>query len=122
MWTAVFSRPSDASAVRRAAGLLLEEQSVPEADDVVLVVSELVTNAVLHGSAPRSIAIDITPIDVVVEVSDASSAVPVVRDADLLCAGGNGMRIVDRLATSWGVEQNPVGKTVWFRLDRSDAL
>ncbi|QMU75145.1 ATP-binding protein [Streptacidiphilus sp. PB12-B1b] len=55
-----------------------------------------------------------------VEVSDACSAVPVVRGADEpeVADGGRGLVLVEALAQAWGVEllTHGIGKTVWFEL------
>ena len=81
--------------------------------DAVLMVSELVTNAVQHGIGAITLRIEGEPGTVRVEVADdgfvavAPSPVP---DAH----GGWGLRIVDQLADDWGVLE---GNTrVWFRL------
>ncbi|MFG1811536.1 ATP-binding protein [Streptomyces sp. NPDC049040] len=93
------------------------------ADDVVLLVSELLSNACQYGSAPYRVALcDYGPVDggtVRVEVSDASPAEPVMRNLDTPGApGGYGMRLVDRLARSWGVDPDAdgAGKTVWLEM------
>ena len=120
MWTAMFSRRSDVSVVRQAAGREFQSHGFVDDDDLILMLSELVTNAVVHGTAPRSIAIEVTAAEVTVKVSDASPVLPQVRQPEPLALGGNGMRIIDQLASAWGVDLTSGGKTVWIRHDRTD--
>ena len=85
-------------------------------DDAVLVVSELVTNAVLHGTGTRTLRLVGTPWRVRVEVSDGNPVPPAARRSG--ADGGWGIRLVDQLATAWGVSPAPNGggKVVWCEL------
>jgi anti-sigma regulatory factor (Ser/Thr protein kinase) len=84
-------------------------------DDAVLMVSELVTNAVVHGIGTISLRIDINENALRVEVSDEGNAA-IAPSPTLGAHGGWGLRVVDELADDWGVR---VGSTkVWFRIDR----
>jgi hypothetical protein len=83
--------------------------------------SELVTNALLHGTPPISIRVRGTREHPRVEVRDTSTEPPElpttndVRDeADLLLTFGRGLSIVARAADAWGVDIDEDGKTVWF--------
>lgn len=90
-----------------------------EVEVVTLLVSEVVSNAVLHGSAPRSIVVDVSHDVIHVEVHDHEPGDPVVRPVDITRIGGNGMRIVDGLSSAWGVRHVPDdGKQVWFDVFR----
>ena len=84
--------------------------------DVALVVSELVTNAVLHARGP--IEFEVTVEDDVIElrVADQTTELPKITFANGDQVGGAGLRIVDRLARYWGVEQRAGGKVVWCQL------
>ncbi|HEY0217405.1 MAG TPA: ATP-binding protein [Cellulomonas sp.] len=82
-----------------------------------LLTSEVLTNAVVHTRGDRRIAMCAERHDgcVRVEVTDPDPTLPVVRPVRAGRPGGNGMRIVDALATRWGIDLHPgVGKTVWF--------
>lgn len=82
-----------------------------------LLTSEVLTNAVVHTRAHRRIALHAECRDdcVRVAVTDPDPTLPLVRPGSPVRAGGNGMRIVDALASRWGVELHPGrGKTVWF--------
>jgi len=87
-------------------------------DDAELLVSELVTNAMMHTGTDHA-SVGVTAHDEVVriEVEDPSAA-PIVRTVktDLSEPGGLGLGIVDSIARRWGVVQADRGKTVWFEL------
>ncbi len=83
-------------------------------------VSELVTNALLHGEAPLSVRVRGTREHPRVEVRDGSVELPLMPtaglqdEADLLLTFGRGLSIVARCSTAWGVEVEEDGKVVWF--------
>lgn len=80
--------------------------------DVLLALSELVTNAVTHaGSAPR-VQVGLHADQLRVEVRDSSARRPVKR-ASGSAAGGFGVRLVAELADTWGWELDDAGKVVW---------
>lgn len=87
-------------------------------DDVALVVSEMVTNAIRHASPPVSLEIESSDDGVVVAVRDGSPQRPAARHADDEAEGGRGMMLVDLLTTAHGVRPQPPGKAVWARLER----
>jgi anti-sigma regulatory factor (Ser/Thr protein kinase) len=87
-------------------------------DDVLLLASELATNAVLHTSG--SVALfgwRTRNCEWRVEVTDESPErlPPAVRQLPT-AAGGRGLAIVDTLATHWGQRRIPGGKSCWFEL------
>ncbi|WP_299542131.1 ATP-binding protein [uncultured Streptomyces sp.] len=91
------------------------------AEDVLLVVSELVTNACLHAEGPEELRLGRTPHSKVlrVEVADRGAGEPSPRTPHRAGRpGGHGMFIVQRLCLDWGVERTPgeTGKTVWAEL------
>jgi anti-sigma regulatory factor (Ser/Thr protein kinase) len=88
-------------------------------DDVVLLVSELVTNAVRYAEPPVRLELQPGDGEVVVAVRDGSPEPPAPRDADDDAEGGRGMMLVDLLAADHGVRTDPPGKAVWARLRRS---
>lgn len=83
-------------------------------------VSELVTNALLHGSPPLTVRVRGTHEHPRVEVRDGSPDTPVMPagepqdETDLLLTFGRGLSIVARCATAWGVDIEHDGKIVWF--------
>ncbi|MFF8270563.1 ATP-binding protein [Streptomyces sp. NPDC016562] len=111
---------------RRLALLQLHEWGVPESTalcaDAELLVAELAANAVAHGRiAGRDFEVRMVLLEGVlrVEVSDArGDRRPAVRPHLYQAESGYGLRIVDALATDWGVTDRVVGKTVWAELAR----
>jgi serine phosphatase RsbU (regulator of sigma subunit)/anti-sigma regulatory factor (Ser/Thr protein kinase) len=92
---------------------------VPEhkQEDIVLVVSELVTNAILHGEAAKQLRLRRTAWRVVVEVFDNGRRMPHPRVADLDAESGRGLHLVSRLADRWGARPVHGGKVVWCEFD-----
>ncbi len=97
--------------------------TAPALVEVALVlVSELVTNAVVHGrSNPRLAVLARVGGGLFVGVGDDDSRHPVMQDEDQQALGGRGLRLLDSLATRWGVRPEPPGKVVWFELDADAA-
>ncbi|MFF7974175.1 ATP-binding protein [Streptomyces sp. NPDC007905] len=89
------------------------------AEDVLLVVSELVTNACLHAEGPDELFLACDNKVIRVEVSDRGTGQPSPRTPHRAGRpGGHGMFIVQRLCLDWGVVRAPgrAGKTVWAEL------
>ncbi|MEV5509578.1 ATP-binding protein [Streptomyces orinoci] len=89
------------------------------AEDVLLVVSELVTNACLHADGPEELMVSRDGKALRLEVSDRGAGEPTPRSPHQAGRpGGHGMFIVQRLCMDWGVvrHQGGVGKTVWAEL------
>jgi len=90
----------------------------PDVDHTVtLLTSELVGNAVRHAGSDGRIVFHarLGPEQVRVEVADHGSGFdPEIRHV----AAGYGLRLVDRLASRWGVERTSGGCRVWFEVDR----
>jgi hypothetical protein len=85
-------------------------------EDVLLVVSELVTNACLHAGGPAELWIGCDNKVLRIEVSDRGAGSPAPRTPHRAGRpGGHGMFIVQRLCLDWGVVRTPgtAGKTVW---------
>jgi two-component sensor histidine kinase len=94
-------------------------RTTPAVLDIARVlVSELVTNAVIHGrSSPRLDVGATTSGALFVGVGDDDSCCPAVQDDDDDSLSGRGLRLLDALASRWGVRPDPPGKVVWFELD-----
>ncbi|MFH8589797.1 ATP-binding protein [Streptomyces celluloflavus] len=116
------SRPKSVSLARnRAARLIGEWGEVQLAETARLLVSELATNAVLHGAVRgRFLRVRITLTESVLRI-----AVTDARGERLPCEGvpasddthGRGLLLVRTLSARWGVGVLAVGKTVWCELD-----
>ncbi|WP_190017596.1 ATP-binding protein [Streptomyces lucensis] len=98
----------------------------PLAETLVLLVSELVTNAVVHTGRPAVLRLllpepapgAVPSATVRVEVADTSSRAPVPRCAGDDATGGRGLALVDCLADRWGWSPDGAGKSIWCELDR----
>ena len=85
-------------------------------DDAVLMVSELVTNSVLHGGPPVVVGVDCNGNELQVRVRDGSPAMPAPRSAQQSDEHGRGLALVAEMSADWGVDPEPDGKHVWFVL------
>ncbi|MCQ9132946.1 MULTISPECIES: ATP-binding protein [Streptomyces] len=98
----------------------------PLAETLILLVSELVTNAVVHTGCPAVLRLSLPdaaggPSVVRLEVADASDRAPVPRCAGDEATGGRGLALVDGLADRWGWNVEGAGKRIWCELDRCAA-
>jgi anti-sigma regulatory factor (Ser/Thr protein kinase) len=123
---AVRHDPASAALVRQAIARDLESQAVSRdsIDDVVLVASELVGNAVVHttvADADLDIGWQVDGRTVTIWVCDPSLDKPRPRAAEPLATSGRGLAIVAAVASDWGVEPLPTGKRVWARVAVSAA-
>src|SRR5436305_4313239 len=83
-------------------------------DDAELVVAELVTNAILHGSPPVTLRVQLGDDGVRIEVEDSGRQRPMAMRGGVDAMTGRGLNLVACLSTEWGV--TPVdgeGKVVW---------
>jgi len=83
-------------------------------EDVVLVVSELVTNALLHGHGTPVVRLLAGGDHVRVEVCDDSPLLPVSHR--VTPTSGLGLRVVEQLSSAWGASRRDRGKVVWCEL------
>ena len=88
-------------------------------DVVKLLVSELVTNAVLHAKSEAEVVVQLRAECIRVEVLDRSRELPVVKDVPPDATSGRGMALVRSYASAWGTRSLPHGKAVWFEVPRS---
>ena len=82
-------------------------------EPTLLVVTELLSNAVDHGHGPRSLSLELADETVRVEVRDNDPEPPQRQPIDPLRARGRGLQLVDGLSTGWGWTADPPGKVVW---------
>ena len=106
---------------RRLVARALEEWDCAAAlDTVVLLVSEVVGNAVVHAATDVQVAVRLFPHAIRIEATDASPAPIRPRHADVDAESGRGLQLVQRLSSTWGEERTAAGKTVWFEVPRLD--
>ncbi|HEY5335420.1 MAG TPA: ATP-binding protein [Mycobacteriales bacterium] len=113
--------PSDARAVmhaRRFTSRLCARAGVDGdlCDNAVLLTSEVVTNAVIHGRSEARLRVVVDAERIRVEVGDDNSRYPVIQTPDEDALDGRGLRLLDVVATDWGVRDDKIGKTVWFEI------
>jgi anti-sigma regulatory factor (Ser/Thr protein kinase) len=90
-------------------------------DDALLVVTELVTNAVLHARTAFTVTVQVLPDGVLLRVNDAVAAAPSVVRRSSSAESGRGMLLVERLSTAWGTMPDDTGgKAVWALLGGPD--
>lgn len=97
----------------------------PLAETLILLISELVTNAVVHTGCPavlRMLFPDSSDTTVRVEVADASDCPPTPRHAQRDETGGRGLELVDGLADRWGWQPEAGGKRIWCEVDRAERI
>jgi anti-sigma regulatory factor (Ser/Thr protein kinase) len=109
--------PDAAPQAREALGALLAGSAFQHrGDDGALAVSELVTNAVLHGREPVVLRLTLTQQCARVEVEDASPISPSFSMLDPTAVTGRGLMLISAASDRWGVEPVAEGKQVWFEL------
>ena len=86
--------------------------STEDAEPVVLVAHELVTNAVEHARTPLELAVSFDGSDVVVEVHDQSPLQPHLQPFNPAAARGRGLQLVAVLASRWNCVRYACGKTI----------
>lgn len=115
--------PASARTARRWVESRLDDMGLAPLEDLVLLLtSEVVTNAVTHAGTSAVLSLEPSGPGVRVEVHDGSSEPPVRRDPSPDALRGRGVALLDDLADGWGWEPDRpgrCGKTVWFRVLRA---
>jgi anti-sigma regulatory factor (Ser/Thr protein kinase) len=105
--------PGKARTLIREALVGCSEERIASAQ---LLVSELVTNAVLHANPPLVLCIQLNGDQMRVVVTDGSSAHPLARPLHEAVGDGRGLPLVEALSSAWGWHAAGRGKSVWFEL------
>ena len=117
--TALPGEATSAAEARRFVAARLAEAGLDEVvDTAVLLVSELVANAVLHAHTDLVVVVRIDEELITVEVHDGSAGAPAPKHYSSLSGTGRGLVLVEALADGWGMEPTHGGKFVWFELRR----
>ncbi|GAA0916326.1 ATP-binding protein [Nonomuraea longicatena] len=110
--------PEAVGTARHAVRDVLQKRGWPDelVENATLVVSELVTNAVVHGLPPIELRMQVISGFAAGRVTDRSPDLPVPAEADVEGEGGRGLAIVAAVAVGWGSYLLPErgGKAVWF--------
>ena len=92
--------------------------SPADRETAVLLASELVTNALLHGAPPVHLEVRETDDVIRISVTDEHPDIPTMRPMSQEDEHGRGLLLVEALSARWGVDARPPGKSVWFELSR----
>ncbi len=105
--------PASVGRARRWLSKKLEEWGLEDLDyDMSVVLSELVTNAILHARTPVMLRL-VRGETVRIEVTDSSPLLPSLRSHGVRNTTGRGLHLVAALSNSWGSEVTAAGKVVW---------
>ena len=115
--TELAARPESAGAARRFVDSVLRESNLEELrETVLLLTSEVVTNAVIHAHTTVDLIVVVDHSRVRVEVSDDDDRKPELRRAGEQDVSGRGLVLVEILSVAWGVRPRSRGKCVWFEV------
>jgi PAS domain S-box-containing protein len=89
-------------------------------ESAVLLVSELVTNALLHAGTDIDVAAVVDRDGLRVDIGDGSPHLPSRRRYAATAGTGRGLMMLESMVDDWGVTRHRDGKTVWFRLSGQD--
>jgi anti-sigma regulatory factor (Ser/Thr protein kinase) len=121
---AVITLPADPTSARRArkfvADALQDERTEQWEMAAKLLVTELVTNAILHARTEVTVTVSLEGDELRLAVRDGSARMPSARAYDLEAATGRGLALVNRLSSRWGVDPDESGKTIWAVLGPVD--
>jgi two-component sensor histidine kinase len=116
--------PAAAAQARRHICAIIDSWDVPvDSDTAALLTSELVTNAIKHGSLDHDgiqLVVSWAYSQLRVEVHDRSKSGPVLVEAPWDAEAGRGLLLLASLCTSWGWRQTMTGKAVYFMLAPED--
>lgn len=113
--------PARIADARRHLSALLHDWGSPEqVDSAVLLVSEMITNVLVHTDTDALLLAEVTGgaglRRLRVEVTDAGDDLPHKRRPGELASSGRGLILIELLADAWGVEPRGEGKSIWFEL------
>lgn len=116
-------RPTSAATARKLATAFAERHHLGDdlADSICLVVSELVTNAVLHARTDVVLSLELRPGVMRIGVRDGSLATLAIRNYPAEAVTGRGLGVVEALSRAWGAVADGDGKLVWAEFDLAGA-
>lgn len=114
-------QPTSVGAARAHVRALLESTGREDLlETAVLLVSEVVTNALLHAGTDIDVGAVLDDAGLRVEIGDGSLHLPSRRRYAATAGTGRGLLMLEALVDDWGVSQHSRGKTVWFRISGPD--
>lgn len=112
--------PAHPASVGRARRLVRDQLRLTGREDLVetaeLVVSELVTNAIVHAGSKVGLDISVDESGVRVAVSDNSTHLPTLSSYGAMASTGRGLQLVAQMVDAWGMDRRPDGKAIWCRI------
>ncbi|MFD3941445.1 SpoIIE family protein phosphatase [Streptomyces sp. NPDC058579] len=127
MMTIAQAEPERIAAARQHMRQLLHDWTdEDQIDSAVLMVSEMVTNVLIHTDGDALLVAEVTCDDASkrrmrVEVADASDELPHKRHPGEMASSGRGLVLMEMLAHAWGVDPQGEGKSIWFELNEPPA-
>ncbi|MFG3347662.1 SpoIIE family protein phosphatase [Streptomyces sp. NPDC048018] len=126
MMTVAQAEPERIATAREQVRQLLHDWSDAEqVDSAVLMVSEMVTNVLVHTDGDALLVAEVVCLGnarrLRVEVADASDELPHRRHPGEMASSGRGLILMEMLADTWGVDPRGEGKAIWFELHESAA-
>jgi anti-sigma regulatory factor (Ser/Thr protein kinase) len=115
------SQTQSIRACRRFVAAALSDAPVDDVDKLLLIVSELATNAVQHAATPFVVEVIVSPKRSCVSVRDRSKEGVGTSATPMDSETGRGLNVVDALSDEWGVRWTAQGKVVWAALLRADS-
>ncbi|MFF5919350.1 SpoIIE family protein phosphatase [Streptomyces flavochromogenes] len=114
-----------ASAREQVRQLLHDWRDEEQLDSAVLMVSEMVTNVLVHTDGDALLVAEVACGEKArrlrVEVSDGSDELPHKRHPGEMASSGRGLVLMEMLADAWGVDPRGEGKAIWFELTEPDS-
>lgn len=117
------AHPSSVGTARRMVrDVLTEARREDLVETAQLLVSEVVTNALVHAGTPIDFHASVGDAGLRVEVTDGSTQPPAPRTYATTAGTGRGLRLLHQLVDDWGTLTHQDGKTVWFEIDSGTRL
>lgn len=108
------AHPSSVGTARRLVRAVLTDADRLELEEgATLVVSELVTNALVHAGTAIGLGLELSEERLRIEVDDGNPQLPSLRSHTSLTTTGRGLSLIEHLVDRWGVRPHSGGKVVW---------
>ncbi|MFD9243171.1 SpoIIE family protein phosphatase [Streptomyces sp. NPDC059556] len=126
LMTVAQAEPERIAAAREQVRQLLHDwRDEDQRDSAVLMVSEMVTNVLVHTDGDALLVAEVACGEKArrlrVEVSDGSDELPHKRHPGEMASSGRGLVLMEMLADAWGVDPRGDGKAIWFELNEPDS-